>query len=101
MDILPSDDIIQKYMSYLDGRPVEEHVLDEIKEYEKRLAKRLENDEFKDNNLAGAVDIYNEAFNVYYYDQVLHVTFREWPPFPLLDMYANRIKHNKKSDGSF
>ena len=41
-DILPSDDIIQKYMADLDGKPIDEHVLNEIKEYEERLKKRLD-----------------------------------------------------------
>ena len=47
-DILPPDDIIQKYMRHLDNRPVEQHVQDEIKEYEKRLIKRLANRESED-----------------------------------------------------
>ncbi len=34
-DILPNDDTIQKYMSYLDGKLVDQHILDEIKEYKK------------------------------------------------------------------
>ena len=42
-DILPPDDIIQKYMPHLDNRPVEQYVLDDIKEYEKRLNNRLTN----------------------------------------------------------
>ena len=40
-DILPPDYIIQKYMPHLDNRPVEQYVLDDIKEYEKRLNNRL------------------------------------------------------------
>lgn len=43
-DILPSDDILQRYMAHLEGEPVEQRVLNEIKEYEKRLKKRCEND---------------------------------------------------------
>ena len=41
-DILPSDDVIQKYMAYLDGKLVDQNVMNEIKEYERRLEKRLE-----------------------------------------------------------
>jgi hypothetical protein len=41
-DILPADDIIQKYMAHLDGKPAEEHVLNEIKEYEVRLKERFD-----------------------------------------------------------
>jgi len=35
-------------MRHLDNRPVEQHVQDEIKEYEKRLIKRLANRESED-----------------------------------------------------
>ena len=41
-DILPAEDIIQKYMAHLDGKPAEEHVLNEIKEYEERLKERFD-----------------------------------------------------------
>jgi hypothetical protein len=43
-DILPDDYIIQKYMSYLDGKPVDQNILDEIRDYEKRLSAKLGND---------------------------------------------------------
>jgi hypothetical protein len=35
-DILPDDYTIQKYMSYLDSKPIDQNTLDEIKKYEKR-----------------------------------------------------------------
>jgi hypothetical protein len=90
-DILPSDDVLQKYMSYLNGRPVEEQVLEEIKVYEERLAKRLEScRELKNNDLARAVDIYNVAADeAGYYDLLSDARYSERPPFPLLEMYTS------------
>lgn len=88
IDILPSDDIVQKYMSHLNGRPVEEHIFDEIKEYEKRLAKRLDNNA-EDSDLVRAVGDYNAALDFGFYDQLLNVIYSERPPFPLLDIYID------------
>jgi len=39
-DILPSDEVIQKYMAYLDGKKAGQFVLKEIIQYEKRLLKQ-------------------------------------------------------------
>jgi hypothetical protein len=105
-DILPSDDILQKYMAHLAGEPVEEHVLGEIKEYEKRLKKRLDN-EVKDKELATAVEGYNYEWGVQrgeveaedYVQDDLHripnqaACFAEKPPFPLLDMYVSIVSN--------
>lgn len=44
-DILPSDEVIQKYMSYLDDKKVDQSVLNEIIQYEKRLLRKSQNDE--------------------------------------------------------
>jgi hypothetical protein len=68
-NILPSVEIIQRYMVHLAGVPIEAHVLEEIKEYEKRLAKRLDNGKSKDNGLKRAVEIYNQAEDVGYHDE--------------------------------
>ncbi len=81
-DILPPDDIIQKYMRHLDNRPVEQHVQDEIKEYEKRLIKRLANRESEDKILITAVDEYNCRFPDGFLEERI-------PPFPLLDIYED------------
>ena len=108
-DILPSDKIIQKYMSYLDGKYVDQSVLNEIKKYEKRLLRKYQandsdssNDEFRKKVLAQAVANYNQ---VYFGDR----SFLSWrhmyadllpqtrdyaaekPPFPLLDIYYNIV----------
>jgi hypothetical protein len=79
-DILPPDDIIQRYMPHLDNRPVEQHVLDEIKEYEKRLNNRLTNGESEDKVLITALDEYNGRFPEGFPEERI-------PPFPLLDIY--------------
>lgn len=39
-DILPSDEVIQKYMSYLDGNEVDQSILNEITQYKKRLPRK-------------------------------------------------------------
>lgn len=39
-DILPSDEVIQKYMTYLDGKKVDKSILNEVIEYEKRLLRK-------------------------------------------------------------
>jgi hypothetical protein len=51
-------------MAHLAGEPVEEHVLGEIKEYEERLKKRLDNNEVKDKELATAVERSNYEWKV-------------------------------------
>jgi hypothetical protein len=115
-DILPCDEIIQKYMSYLDGKHVDRCVLDEIKEYENRLLRRYQgndsdksNDVFRKKVLAQAVYSYNydyfKAPNRWshlarigmYADQIpnirncIGVYAEEKPPFPLLDIYYNIV----------
>jgi hypothetical protein len=89
--ILPSDDIIQKYMSHLEGKQVDEHILEGIKEYEKRLTKRLRNNgESKDKELVVAVDRYNDLVNSGFYNEIISSSIKcieERPPFPVLDLY--------------
>ena len=38
-------------MAYLDGKPVGQHIFDEIKEYEKRLMEKLDTGEFENKEL--------------------------------------------------
>jgi len=110
-DILPSDEIIQEYMSYLDGRYVDQSVLSEIKKYEKRLLIKYQvndsdsgNDEFRKNVLAQEVDSYNQdyfrhPFRSYIYRLHMYADHLpktrdyvvEKPPFPLLDIYYNLV----------
>ena len=77
-DILPNDDIIQKYMSYLDGKPVDQYILDEIKEYDKRLMAKI------DNNAEPYTEELSRAVHRYY---ICRNYLQERPPFPLLDIY--------------
>lgn len=87
-NILPSDDILQKYMSYLGGNKVEQRVLDEIKEYEERLKKRLDSGEAKDKELVNEVEKYYDwsdlTDNV---PEFMSLPDRK-PPYPLLEMYV-------------
>ena len=100
-NILPNDDAIQKYMSYLDGKPIDYHILDEIKEYEKRLMSRLDVDDSDNKELVSAVDKYNEKHfspdAIRHYKKYKSVKpynrnyLDERPPFPLLDIYYDII----------
>jgi len=98
-DILPSDEIIQKYMSYLDGKHVDRRVLNEIKEYENRLLRKYRsndsdssNDKFRKNVLAEAVHDYNHAyFNV--------PSRRSY--LPRIGMYAHNIPNTRKCIGIY
>jgi hypothetical protein len=101
-DILPNDDIIQKYMSYLDGKPVDQYILDEIKEYDKRLMAKIDNNaEPYTEELSRAVHrYYNRDFSVYaIQDYGRSKSFKpynrnylqERPPFPLLDIYHDVV----------
>jgi hypothetical protein len=101
-DILPDDYTIQKYMSYLDGKPVDHHILDEIKEYKKRLIAKLNNNKESDNKeLANTVDKYDkEHFSPYAirdYERSKSIKpynrnyLEERPPFPLLDIFYDVV----------
>jgi hypothetical protein len=81
-DILPNDDIIQKYMSYLDGKPVDQYILDEIKEYDKRLMAKI------DNNAEPYTEELSRAVYRYYNRRNY---LQERPPFPLLDIYYDVV----------
>jgi hypothetical protein len=89
-DILPPEDIIQKYMSHLDGKPVDENILGEIKEYEKKLMNKLGGS--KDKELIEAVDRYNQRSSRGFYKRIAsNLNYSEMPPFPLLDIYFNLV----------
>jgi hypothetical protein len=101
-DILPDDYTIQKYMSYLDGKPVDHHILDEIKEYKSRLIAKLNNKKESDNKeLANTVDKYDEKHfspdAIRDYEKTQSVMpynrnyLEERPPFPLLDIYYDLV----------
>jgi hypothetical protein len=77
-------------MSHLDGKPVDENILGEIKEYEKKLMNRLGGS--KDNELIEAVHRYNQrSFGGFYKRIASYLNYSESPPFPLLDIYFNLV----------
>ena len=102
-DILPNDETIQKYMSYLDGKPVDQNVLDEIKEYQKRLSAKLSSDnkESDGKQVTDAVDRYNKWYfspeGIGYYKRYKRVRpqirnyVEERPPFPMLDIFHDIV----------
>jgi hypothetical protein len=102
IDILPDDYTIQKYMSYLDGKSVDQNILDEIRKYEKRLSAKIGNDEeSNDKQLANAVDNYDKEYfsdeGMRYYKRYKRVRpqirnyVEERPPFPLLDIFHDIV----------
>jgi hypothetical protein len=103
--ILPPDEIIQDYMSYLDGKKVEKDVLDEIKKYNERLQEKLYdnekgyNNEFERKELTQKVERYNDHyFSIFTLKEFKREGFpcnrdypKERPPFPFLEMYYKLI----------
>jgi hypothetical protein len=99
-DILPSDEIIQKYMAHIDGGPAEEHVLNEIKEYEERLKKKLDGNielakaarVIKEDKSTDTEDDYESSLSDEMYDFKLNlIPGDKKPPFPLGDMYVDIV----------
>lgn len=91
-DILPSDEIIQRYIIYLDDGPVDDDVLEEINKYKTKLADKLEDIREK---------MVDTDFNYNYYlkyrknhperfdESVINVSrINEEPPFPFNYMYV-------------
>lgn len=92
-DILPSDEIIQKYLIYLDDGPVDDHVLDEISKYKRKLADKLA--EIREEKMVDADFDYNyyskyrknhlERFD----ESAINMSrINEEPPFPFNYMYV-------------
>jgi hypothetical protein len=90
-------------MSYLDGKLVDQIVLDEIKEYQKRLTAKLRNDvnESDDRQLANAIDKYDKKYfsskYIEYFKGYKRVRpqirnyVEERPPFPMLDIFHDIV----------
>jgi hypothetical protein len=87
-DILPTDDVIRKCLSSLEGTPVEDYVLNEIHEYEEKLAERLVNG---DNILVNAVNESNDYDTLEYYSHFVPYLPHHPPPFPLVEMYVDIV----------
>jgi hypothetical protein len=102
-DILPDDDTIQKYMFYLDSKPVDQNTLDEIKKYEKRLTAKLNDKESDNKLLVHAVHNYDlthfspDGIRIYKrYKSVrpqLRNYLEEKPPFPLLEIFYFTVQN--------
>jgi hypothetical protein len=102
VDILPNDEIIQKYMAYLDGKLVDQNVLNEIKGYQKRLTAKLNNNDGSvDKELADAIDKYEKKYfsseHIRYFKAYKRVRpqirnyVEERPPFPMLDIFHDIV----------
>jgi hypothetical protein len=87
-DILPTDDVIQKCLSSLEGTPVEEYVLNGIHEYQQKLAERLVNG---DKILINAVNDYNDYDTLEYYSQFVPYLPHHPPPFPMVEIYMDIV----------
>jgi hypothetical protein len=93
-DILPSEDVIQKYMSSLDGKPVDQEILYEIEQYRERLERRWEKEAPGSPN----VNRFN-YYGSYRYDRN---SDEKEPPFPMnflylrIDMLRNELEYKAK-----
>jgi hypothetical protein len=87
-DILPTDDVIQKCVSSLEGIPVEEYVLNGIHEYQQKLAERLVNG---DKILINAVNDYNDYETLEYYSHFVPYLPSCPPPFPMVEIYMDIV----------
>ena len=87
-DILPTDDVIQKCLSSLEGTLVEEYVLNEIHEYQQKLAERLVNG---DKILVNAVNDYNDYDTLEYYSHFVPYLPHHPPPFPMVEIYMDIV----------
>ena len=87
-DILPTDDVIRKCVSSLEGLSVEDYVLNGIHEYQEKLATRLVNG---DKILVNAVNDYNDDGTQEYYSQFVSYLPSCPPPFPMVKIYMDII----------
>lgn len=95
-DILPPDDVIQKYMSYLDGKSIDQYTLDEIEKYKKRLKNKLDDSEIDNKELRERIDFSNTKYilsspDVPSFHPSIRNYLEERPPFPLLDIYYDVV----------
>ncbi len=83
-EILPKDESIQKYLSYLDGKPIDDNVLQEIDIYENKLKEKMKN--FPDKELLR----YYQSNDYSFYKKEIEETEEivEEPPFPFGLIYV-------------
>lgn len=107
-DILPSDKVIQSYMSYLGGSQIEDkqYVLQEIKKYDERLQKKLKDPTMK--RLVEIIKEYSYKYSLKHFDgynisyiEYLRV-YRELDadvkfPYPIMDLYDQIINNLRRT----
>lgn len=83
-EILPKDEIIQKYLSHLDGKPIDDRIIQEIQIYENKLKDKMEN--FPDKKLLR----HYKSDNYSYYKKMLEEIEEivKEPPFPFGLIYV-------------
>ena len=83
-EILPKDESIQKYLSYLDGKPIDDNTLHEIQIYDKKLKDKMAN--FPDKKLFR----HYQSDNYSYYKKIIEETDEivKEPPFPFGLLYV-------------
>jgi hypothetical protein len=93
--LLPSDDIIQKYISHLDGKPIDQNVQNEIEQYEERLKSWVNTNysEIISKQLRGIMfHKYLSARRYYRYEseeqQISQSHITKEPPFPMNYIYT-------------
>ncbi|MGD1838588.1 MAG: hypothetical protein ACPKPY_11100 [Nitrososphaeraceae archaeon] len=92
-DILPPDNIIQKYMIYLDERSVEPNIIEEIEKYKSNLSMRLKPLNIKDFDFT--YNYYLKSKHNTYDPELLDMELEKdptkivkEPPFPLNYIYS-------------
>ena len=78
-DILPKNETIQKYLSHLDGKPIDDIILQEIEIYENKLNDKMTN--FQNKELL----VYYKSKNYLFYKKEIEEVTEEIvkePPFP-------------------
>lgn len=93
--LLPSDDVIQKYISHLDGKPLDQSVQNEIEKYELKLKSWI-NTNYSEiiSNKLDDVMFYNHYMSRYHYrheseeQQRSQFLITKEPPFPMNYIYT-------------
>jgi hypothetical protein len=83
-EILPKDESIQKYLSYLDGKPIDDILLEEIETYENKLKDKMTN--FPDKKLLRHYQSNNYSFFKKEIEETEEIV--KEPPFPFGLLYV-------------
>lgn len=92
-EILPSDQAIQIYLSYLDGKPINDKILKEIETYEKKLLDKIKNSnnlfllqQYKSRDYESYQDsLIKSKLDIKSYKEYIKQSkeYENHPPFPL------------------